>query len=46
MIDPRLILTLAAGLLLLLSGLNSGQPSQKDSVADGAEGSDTTPRDA
>jgi hypothetical protein len=45
LIDPRLILTLAAGLLLLLSGLTSRQPSPGDTGADGAtEG--TAPPDA
>ena len=44
-IDPRLILTLAAGLLLLLSGLTSGRPSPSDSVRGGADSKDTLPRD-
>jgi hypothetical protein len=41
-IDPRMILALAAGLLLLLSGLNSGRASQVERQADGGE----TTRDA
>jgi hypothetical protein len=41
-----LILTLAAGLLLLLSGLTSGQASPGDTAADGAPAEGTTPPDA
>jgi hypothetical protein len=44
MIDPRFILTLAVGLLLLLSGINSGQASPGDETAKASE-TDPAPRD-
>ena len=43
MIDPRFVLTLAAGLLLLLNGLTAGQRNPTDNSS---PGTDVAPPDA
>jgi hypothetical protein len=36
-LDPRLVLTLAAGVLLLLNGLTAGRPQTTPTAAPGAD---------
>ena len=44
--NPSMVLTLAAGLLLLLTGLTSGRPSTGDDARPGEHSKSASPPDA